>query len=142
MFPTPDFFDDGIRIGGPDKGLWVVIGFGEVAVDGGLEIDDAGEHAALEPLPGQFGKEAFDGIEPRGRGRGEMEMEPWMAFEPGADLGMLVRRIVVDDQVQLEVGRGFAIDLVEEADELLMPAAAHALADDRKRSACSTGVRY
>ena len=101
LFPTPDFFDDGIRVSGPDKGLWVVIGFGEVAVDGGLEIDDAGEHAALEPLPGQLGKEPFDGIEPGGRGRGEMEMEPRMTFEPGADLGVLVRRVVVDDQVQL-----------------------------------------
>jgi len=29
-----------------------------------LEVDDAGEDAALEPLPGQFGEEALDGIEP------------------------------------------------------------------------------
>jgi hypothetical protein len=99
LFPAPNLFDDGIRVCGPDKGLWVVIGFGEIAVDGGLEIDDAGEHSALEPLPGQLRKEAFDGTKPGGRGRSEMEMEPRMAFEPGTDLGMLVRGIVVDDQV-------------------------------------------
>src|SRR6266478_5289027 len=57
-------------------------------------------------------------------------MEPWMPFKPGADFGMLVRRVVVDDQMQLPVGRGLAIDFVEKADELLMPMALHALADD------------
>src|SRR6267142_5599402 len=57
-------------------------------------------------------------------------MEPRMPFEPSADLGMLMRGVVVDDQVQLALGWGFAVDLVEEADELLMAMAAHALADD------------
>src|SRR5580704_11062019 len=57
-------------------------------------------------------------------------MEALVPFEPGADLGVLVRRIVVDDQVQLRSGRGLAVDLIEEADEFLMPMARHALADD------------
>jgi hypothetical protein len=38
--------------------------------------------------------------------------------------------VIVDDQMQLALSWGFAVDLVEEADELLMPVAAHALADD------------
>ena len=59
-----------------------------------------------------------------------MEMEPLVPLQPGADLGMLVRRVVVDDQMQLHSGRGLAVDLVEEADEFLMPMARHALADD------------
>jgi len=71
-----------------------LIGFCEVSVDGGLEVDDAFEDAAFEALPGQLGEEAFDGVEPGGRGRGEVEMEPLVPAEPGADLGMLVRRIV------------------------------------------------
>jgi hypothetical protein len=53
-----------------------------------------------------------------------------MPFEPGADLGMLVCRVIVDDEVQIRLGRGFAVDPVEEADEFLMPMAAHALTDD------------
>jgi hypothetical protein len=58
-----------------------------------------------------------------------MEMEPGMPLEPGADLGMLVRRIIVDDQVEFPPGWGFSVDLIEEADEFLMPMARHALAD-------------
>src|SRR5438105_11435879 len=53
-----------------------------------------------------------------------------MPFEPGADLGMLVGGVVVDDQVQFPRGRGLTIDLVEEADEFLMSVTRHALADD------------
>src|SRR5260370_19718679 len=130
MLPAPDFFDDGVGIGGAGEGLWVVVGCGKVSVDGGMEINDALEDAALEPLPGQFGEEAFDGVEPGGRGWGEVEMEALVPFEPGADLGMLVRRVVVDDQVEFPPGRGLAVDLLEKADEFLMPSAAHALADD------------
>jgi hypothetical protein len=41
-----------------------LIGFGKEAVDSGLEIDSAFEDPVLKPLPGQFGEEALDGIEP------------------------------------------------------------------------------
>ena len=77
-----------------------------------LEINDALEHASLEPLPGQFGEKAFDGIEPGRRCRGEVEMEPRMPLKPGANLRMFVGRIIVDNQVQLPLGWGFAVDLV------------------------------
>jgi hypothetical protein len=86
-----------------------------------LEIDDALEDAALEPLFGQFGEEPLDRIEPRCRGRSEVKMEPGMPFEPGTHLGVLVRGVIVDDQVELRRGPGLAVDLVEKADEFLMP---------------------
>jgi hypothetical protein len=57
-------------------------------------------------------------------------MEPWMALQPCLDLCVLVGRVVVDDEMDVPVLWGLAIDLVEEADELLMPVALHALADD------------
>src|SRR6266542_4667383 len=53
-----------------------------------------------------------------------------MPFEPGPDLGMFMGGVVIDDQMQLPPGRGLAVDLVEKADELLMPMTSHALADD------------
>jgi hypothetical protein len=95
-----------ISAGSAGEGLWVVVGLREVSVDGDLEIDKALEHATLEPLPGQLGEETFNRVEPGSRGRGEVEMETRVPFEPGAHLGMLVGRIVVDDQVEFPPGRG------------------------------------
>ena len=38
-------------------------------------------------------------VEPGGRGRGEMEMEALVPAEPGADFGVLVRGVIVNDQM-------------------------------------------
>ena len=42
---------------------------------------------------------------------------------------MIVRSIVVHDKMQIEFGRGFRVDLFEEADEFLMPMPRHAITD-------------
>ena len=42
-----------IDIDTPYLGAAIGIGFGEEAVDGGLEIDNRSEHAPLEPPPGE-----------------------------------------------------------------------------------------
>jgi hypothetical protein len=63
--PSISCGDNVLWIGFPDEwlGLVGVVLFDE-AVDGSLEIDDGMEDAVFEPPPGQFGEEAFDGIEP------------------------------------------------------------------------------
>ena len=91
---------------------------------------DVCEDAAYEPPPCQLGEEALNRVEPGGRGRGEVELKALVPPEPGTDLGMLVRGVIVDNQMHCPLGWGLAVDLVEEADELLMPVAAHALTDD------------
>ena len=45
--PTIGGGDDFVWIGGPDEGLWLLVVVGDEAIDGGLEIDDASEDAAL-----------------------------------------------------------------------------------------------
>ena len=57
-------------------------------------------------------------------------MESRVALEPGSDLWMLMGGIVVDDQMQIEPGRGFAFDLAQELQPLLMTMSWQALADD------------
>ena len=52
-----------------------------------------------------------------------------MAGEPGADLGMLVSRIVVEDGMNRLDGRHDRLDGVEEADELTIAVALHAAAE-------------
>ena len=53
-----------------------------------------------------------------------------MTAQPGDHLGVLVGGVVVEDGVDGLAGGDLALDGVEEADELLMPVALHAAADD------------
>ena len=103
----------------------------EVAVDGGLEVDDALEDAALQPSAGQFGKEALDGVEPGGGGWGEVEGPSGVALQPSPDLGMLVGGVVIQDGVDDLPGRDIPLDGVEEADEFLVAMLLHASPDHR-----------
>ena len=59
-----------------------------------------------------------------------MEDEARMAPEPGADLGMLVCGIVVEDDVDDFADRHLGLKGVEESDELLMQMTLHTVADD------------
>ena len=78
---------------------------------------------------GQFGNEALDGVEPRGRCGGEVESPARASRQPGGDLGMFVGGIVVDDGMDQLAGRHGSLDSVQEADELLMAMALHSAAD-------------
>jgi len=49
-----------------------------------------------------------------------MHMETLMLRQPSLHLGMLVRRIVIHDQMQLKVFGGFLVDFFEEGQPLLM----------------------
>ena len=48
MAPSLDGSDDFVWIGGPDEGLGIMVGLGDETVDGGLELDEGAEDAALE----------------------------------------------------------------------------------------------
>ena len=59
-----------------------------------------------------------------------MQLEARMLGEPGPDRLGLVGRIVVEDEMQIEVGGRLAVDGFEKARELLGPMAGEAFADD------------
>ena len=98
--PTFHGGDDVVWVGGPDEGLGPHVVLVEEAVDGGLEVDEGMEDASLEASCGEPGEEALDGVQPRGGGWGEVEGEARVAIEPGADLGVLVGGVVVEDDVE------------------------------------------
>ena len=62
MVPASDSGDDLVGIGGPDEGFGIVIGLGEEAFDGSVEIEERSEDALLQSPLGQLGEEAFHGI--------------------------------------------------------------------------------
>ena len=54
-----------------------------------------------------------------------------MPCQPGTDLGLLVGRVIVEDDVDGLVGGHFDFNGVQEPDELLMPVPLHIAADHR-----------
>jgi hypothetical protein len=130
LFRTFDSSEDATWVGGPDKGSWIGVGFGDEAIDGGLEIVDGSEDAALEAPARKLGEEALDGIEPGCGSRREAEGPARMPGQPTAHLGMFAGGVVVDDGVDGFSFRHLRLDGVEEADELLMAMALHAVFDN------------
>ena len=125
-----DFGEDGFGGLGPDEGFGVFVMLMDVTVDGGLEIDDRVEYAALQAAACERREEALDSVDPRtGFGR-EVEHPARMAGEPGPDLGVPVGAIVIDDGMDHLAGRDGALDRIEEADELLVAMALHAVAEN------------
>ena len=86
----------------------------KIFVDGGFEFGDAFKHAAADAIAGDEGEEAFDLVEPGTGRRREVHMEARMPFEPRFDLGMLVRGVVVGDQMHVEMGQRLGIDAAQE----------------------------
>src|SRR5215470_12632358 len=111
---------------GPDERLGFVVGFSDEAVDGGLKLDNRCEDAAFEALPGEPSKQALDRIGPGAGSRGEVEAKARMAPQPRSHLGVLVGGVVVENYMDCLVGRHFAFDRIEKANEFLMPMALHA----------------
>lgn len=58
-----------------------------------------------------------------------MEGPTRMLGQPGTDFGLLLGRIIVQDDVDGLIGGHFGFDGVQEADELLMPVPLHVAAD-------------
>src|SRR6266446_1911528 len=131
MFPAADLFEDIGSFGGPDEGLGMVVVFGEVAVDGDLQVGHTPEDAASDALAGDLGEEAFDEIQPRRRGGREMQTEPGVLREPPLHVRMLVGGVVVDHQMQIEIRRGPLVDHGQKPDEFLVTMTGRAVADDR-----------
>ena len=57
-------------------------------------------------------------------------MEAGVPTEPRLDARMLMRPIIVDDQMKLQSGRGLGINLFEKSNELLVPVVRHAVSYD------------
>src|ERR1700677_4208467 len=76
---------DGFCGRGPDEGLGVPVGGGDVAGDCALEVVDRSKDAPFEALPSELGEEAFDGVEPGAGGRREVERPSRMLGEALSD---------------------------------------------------------
>jgi hypothetical protein len=110
----------GVLVPGVDPGSDVGGEFFWVAVGGALQF-----------LGRERGEPPFHEVHPRAVGRGEMEMESAVAQQPALHLGCLVGGEVVQDDMDVEVGGDFAVDLVQEGDEVVLVVAGANIGDDR-----------
>jgi hypothetical protein len=92
--------------------------------------------ATLLKVPRRFRRlvisanEAFDGVEPKRTCRCKMDVVPRMGCEPFFDFGMLLRSVVVHDQMEIELLGNGSIDVLQELDEFFMPVARQTTLND------------
>ena len=101
----------------------------QILFDGGDQLRHAAKAAAADTFVGDFAEPPLHHVQPGTRSWDEVQMEPWMSPEPRLHARVLVGRVIVHDDMQIEFGRGLDVDLLEETDELLMPMARHAVAN-------------
>ena len=77
----------------------------DVAVDGGLKVDDRAKDATADAPAGESREEGFHRVEPGRRGRREVEDPSRMAGQPSAHLGVFVGGVVVEDDMDVHVLR-------------------------------------
>jgi len=94
------------------------------------ELTHASKTSPADAFVRQVAEPAFDHVQPRTRRRDEVQLEARMPPQPGGDPRVFVSPVVVHDQMEIEMGRRLGVDLLEEPDELLVPMARHAVADD------------
>ncbi len=78
------------------------------------------EHSASYPLVRNFGEPAFDHVQPRTTRRYEVKMKSRVVCNPLTHRWMLVRSVVIKDQVEIETFGSFAIDFLQELKKLLV----------------------
>ena len=71
---------------------------------------DAREAATPDCSLGDDPEPALYLVEPGGVGRRVVDVEPWTLRQPGADFGVLVSAVVVDDQMHVEFAWYILVD--------------------------------
>ena len=96
-----------------------VIGVGEVSdlVD---ELADRGERAAPDRFLGNDVEPDLDLIDPGGVGGGEVDVIAGPSSEPALDFDVFMGAVIVDDEVDIEVPGHVGVDVLQEAQKLLM----------------------
>ena len=129
-FTLLDFVEDGVDSGAPHERLRVRVVVPQVVFDGHDQFLHAAKDAAPKALLRQLAEPALDQVEPRGAGRREVQLKARMGGQPVAHRLVLVGPVVVEDDVQGQIGRERAVEAPQELQEFLMPMTAVALADD------------
>jgi len=123
--------EDRVGGGGPCKRATAAVVVLNELVDSGDGVFDAAEAAAADRLLGNETEPALYLIEPGRVGGSVVHVKAGPLCEPEAHLGMLVSRVVVDDQMIVQLWGHRLVDALEKAEKLLMTVTRLALGKDR-----------
>ncbi len=125
--------EDGFGTCRPCERLRVLVSMLDPFGDRRLEFGDIVEGSSPYTLSGDFGEETFDHVEPGAGCRREVQLEAPMSCQPVLHGRRFVGGVIIEDQMQIEMGGRLSIDLFEESQELVCPMAWHTFADNRAR---------
>ena len=95
-----DLLEDLFGFFGPEERFWIFIVDPNELFDCRDELWHTSKDAPANSLPGDLAKPSFYQVEPRGTGRSKVQMESGMFFKPLFHVGMVVRPVVVQNQVE------------------------------------------
>src|SRR6516162_11531331 len=101
-----------------------------IVVDLLHQFFDVAEGAAPDLVLRDEPEPALDLVEPAGVSGRVMNVVARVACQPGLDLGMLVRAVVVGDEVDVQTRWNIAVEMVKKREKFLMAMARLALGDD------------
>src|SRR5262245_57611125 len=101
----------------------------EVGLDGGDEVGYRVKAATAQGFVGELAEAAINEVQPRRRGRGEMQVEPLVAIQTALNLGMVVRGVVVQNQVHSKMFGHLLVDSAQELQKFVVPMPGQALPD-------------
>jgi hypothetical protein len=87
------------------------------------------KYPMAEALLREVVEEPFHHVEPGSAGGGEVKMEASMPTQPAFHLGMLLRRVVIHDEMHFPIGGRLRVDEPQEAQPFLVPMLAHTGSD-------------
>ena len=125
-----NFFEDVLGLGCPGESFRIRIMMVDIVHDRFHQLWNTGERSPADTFIGQVPEPSFDQIQPRTAGRNEVHMEARMTLEPLLDLGVLVRCVVVGDEMDIELLGDGRLDVAQELQKLLVAVPALALREN------------
>src|ERR1035437_7667471 len=99
---VPQLHQDALHGGGPDEWPRDLVAILEVLDNGRDQSVDADEGASSQPLLGEVCEDTLDQVQPGGAGGHEVQLKAWVRVQPGANVGVRVRRRTVEHEMQRE----------------------------------------
>ena len=121
MATASELFLYGFDGRGPYEGFGILIPNREKRLDGCLEVGHAEEDAAADGLVIQVAEPSLDEVHPTGTGRDEVWHEAGIALHPRLYFRVLVRPLVVHDEMQGDIARKLGVEPTQEFQKFLMP---------------------